>query len=147
MSEAKNREQKIVFTNGVFDILHPGHIQVLKFAKSLGDKLIVGINSDRAVKILKGEDRPVNNELARKTVLELLDLVDKVVIFDDVKTFNIVRELKPDIVVKGDEGYTAEQVRERDQIPSEIEIKLCPKLADYSTTNIIKKIKKNSQDE
>lgn len=138
-------KQKIVFTNGVFDILHPGHIEVLKFAKSLGDKLIVGINSDRAIKLLKGEGRPINNELVRKTLLESLSFVDEVVIFDDVKTFNIVREIKPDILVKGEEGLTPEGVRVKDQIPPEVEIKLCPHLADYSTTGIIKKIRQHEQ--
>lgn len=138
-----SKKGKVVFTNGVFDILHPGHIQVLKFAKSLGDKLIVGINSDRAAKLLKGEDRPVNNELVRKTLLESLSFVDEVVIFDDVKTGDIVRQIKPDILVKGDEGYTVEEVRQRDGVPPEVEIKICPKLADYSTTGIIKKIRKH----
>jgi len=138
-----NKKGKVVFTNGVFDILHPGHIQVLKFAKSLGDKLIVGVNSDRAVKILKGEDRPINNELVRKTLLESLSFVDEVVILDDVKTVDIIQELKPDILVKGEEGLTPEEVREKDQVSPEVEIKLCPELADYSTTGMIKKIRKD----
>lgn len=137
------KKEKVVFTNGVFDILHIGHIEVLKFAKSLGDKLIVGINSDRAVKLFKGQDRPINNELVRKTLLESLSCVDEVVIFDDVKTYDIVRKIKPDILVKGEEGFAPEEVRHRDQIPPEIEIKLCPHLGDYSTTNLIKKIREH----
>lgn len=142
MSEPIIKKERIVFTNGVFDILHIGHIEVLKFAKSLGDKLIVGINSDRVVKLLKGEERPINNELVRKTLLESLSFVDEVVIFDDTKTYDIVRKIKPDILVKGEEGFTPEQVRAKDQIPPEVEIKLCPHLGDYSTTNLIKKIRK-----
>lgn len=142
-NEKSSKESKVVFTNGVFDILHPGHIHVLKFSKSLGGKLIVGINSDRAVKILKGDDRPINNELVRKTLLESLSFVDEVVIFDDVKTVDIIQQLKPDILVKGGNGYTPEEVREKDRIPLEVEIKICPKLADYSTTGIIKKIRKH----
>jgi len=137
------KKEKVVFTNGVFDILHLGHIQVLKFAKSLGDKLIVGINSDRAVKLLKGEERPINNELVRKTILESLGCVDEVVIFDDIKTLDIIKQLKPDIVVKGEEGFTLEEVRKRDQIPPEIAIRLAPHLGDYSTTNFIKKIREH----
>ena len=143
MLEPIIKKEKVVFTNGVFDILHLGHIQVLKFAKSLGDKLIVGINSDRAVKLFKGEDRPINNELVRKTLLESLSFVDEVVIFDDVKTYNIIRQIKPNIIVKGEEGFTPEEVRERDRIPSEIEIKLAPHLGDYSTTGMIKKIRQH----
>ena len=134
-------KQKIVFTNGCFDILHLGHIEVFKFAKSLGDKLIVGINSDRAIKILKGQDRPINNELVRKTLLESLSCVDEVVIFDDVNTIEIIKKIKPDILVKGEEGLTPEEVRVKDQVPPEIEIRLCPHLADYSTTSLIKKVR------
>ena len=133
------RGKKVVFTNGIFDIIHPGHIRVLKFAKSLGDKLIVGINSDRATKILKGEDRPINNQDIRKTDLEHLDFVDEVVIFDDTKTIDIIQQIKPNVVVKGGE-WTAEEVRQRDQIPLEIEVKVCPLLSDFSTTNMIKKM-------
>ena len=131
--------RKVVFTNGIFDVLHPGHIKVLKFAKSLGGKLIVGINSDRATKILKGEGRPINNQEIRKAILESLDFVDEVVIFDDTKTPGIIQQVKPDIVVKGGE-WPAEEVRRRDQIPPEIEVKVCPLLADFSTTSLIKKM-------
>jgi len=141
MSEPIIKKEKKVFTNGCFDILHPGHVEVLKFAKSLGDKLIVGINSDKAVKILKGEDRPINNELVRKTLLESLSFVDEVVIFDDVNTIDIIKKLKPDILVKGEEGLTSEEVRVKDQVPVGIEIRLCPHFADYSTTGMLKKIR------
>lgn len=135
---------KVVFTNGIFDVLHPGHIQLLKFAKSLGEKLIVGINSDRATKILKGEGRPVNDEKTRKAILESLDMVDEVVIFDDIKTFDIVRQLRPNILVKGGE-WTAEQVRERDQVPPEIEIKVCPLVGGFSTTNTLKRVQERNE--
>ncbi len=137
--ERKNK--KVVFTNGVFDVLHPGHLRVLKFAKSLGDKLIVGINSDRATKILKGKDRPINNQDIRKAILESLDYVDEVIIFDDVKTIGIIQQLRPNVVVKGGE-WTAEEVRQRDQIPPEIEVKVCPFLADFSTTDLIKRMQR-----
>ncbi|MSU54255.1 MAG: RpiB/LacA/LacB family sugar-phosphate isomerase [Candidatus Staskawiczbacteria bacterium] len=134
-----NTGKKVVFTNGVFDILHPGHFKVLKFAKSLGDKLIVGINSDRAVKILKGETRPINSQDIRKSALEALDFVDEVVIFDDVKTQDIIAQINPNVVVKGGE-WTAEEVRRRDNIPAHIEVKVCPVLEGFSTTNLINKI-------
>jgi rfaE bifunctional protein nucleotidyltransferase chain/domain len=134
------KQKKVVFTNGVFDILHVGHIELLKYAKSLGGKLVVGINSDRTTKILKGKERPINNEEGRKKVLESIRYVDRVVIFDDTQTINIIDEIKPDIVVKGGE-WTAEEVRKRDKIPGDIEVKICPLVKDYSTTNTIKKIK------
>ncbi len=137
--------EKIVFTNGVFDILHQGHIQLLKFAKSLGGKLVIGINSDRAVKILKGEDRPINKAQDRKASLENFRFVDQVIIFDDVKTFHIINQVKPNIVVKGGE-WTAEEVRQRDNIPEEIEVKTFPLLTEpsgikYSTTRVLEKIR------
>lgn len=147
---APHDKTKIVFTNGVFDILHKGHVDLLKFAKSMGGKLIVGINSDRATKILKGEGRPINTENDRKKALESLESVDEVVIFDDTKTIDIIGQIQPDIVVKGGE-WTAEEVRQRDQIPDHIEVKIFPLVFDpnatgekYSTTNIIQKIRKQN---
>lgn len=131
-------EEKVVFTNGVFDILHPGHVSLLKFARSLGDKLIVGINSDRAVKIIKGPDRPINNENTRKSVLESLDYVDEVVIFDDIETVGIIKQLKPHILAKAVD-LTPEQLRIKDQVPEEVEIKICPELAEFSTTEVIRR--------
>ncbi len=134
-------EEKVVFTNGVFDILHPGHIQLLKFAKSLGNKLIVGINSDRAVRILKGPDRPINDEKTRKAILERLDCVDEVVIFDDIGTTDIIQQVKPDILAKAVDNMTSQQLREKDRVPEEVEIRILPTLdkITYSTTEIIKK--------
>jgi len=137
-----HRQEAIVFTNGIFDVIHTGHIELLKFARSLGGKLIVGINSDRATKLLKGPDRPVNNENDRKFLLQSIKDVDEVVIFDEVLPTGIITQIKPDIVVKGGE-WPAEEVRRRDKIPDYIEVKTFPLVKDYSTTNIIKKIKGN----
>lgn len=133
------KSHKVVFANGIFDVLHPGHLEVLKFAKSLGDKLIVGINSDRATKILKGADRPINNQDIRKAILESLGFVDEVIIFDDTKTVDIIQQIKPDVVVKGGE-WTPEEIRQKDNIPPEIEVKTCPLMADFSTTDLIRKM-------
>jgi len=130
---------RIIFTNGIFDIIHSGHIHLLKFAKSLGGKLVVGINSDRATKILKGESRPINDEQSRKAILDSLDCVDQVIIFDDINTVDIIKKLKPDVLVKGGE-WTVREVRDRDKIPSEIEIKICPLIPGFSTTEIMKKV-------
>jgi D-beta-D-heptose 7-phosphate kinase/D-beta-D-heptose 1-phosphate adenosyltransferase len=131
----------VVFANGIFDLLHPGHIKLLMFAKSLGDKLIVGLNSDRVTKILKGNSRPIQDENSRREALENLSFVDEVVILDDVRTANIVRNLKPNIVVKGNE-YTIQEVRKTDSIPESIEIVTFPIVNDssgnkISTTSII----------
>ncbi len=135
-----HQKEAIVFTNGIFDVLHTGHIELLKFCKSLGGRLIVGINSDRATKLLKGPDRPVNNENDRKLVLQSIKDVDEVVIFDDTATAGIIAQVKPDIVVKGGE-WPAEEVRRRDKIPDNIEVKVFPMVKNYSTTNIIKQIR------
>ncbi len=139
-----HKPSAVVFTNGVFDVLHTGHIELLKFAKSLGDKLIVAINSDNAVKKLKGPDRPINNEMDRKRVLESLREVDEVVIFDDIETVSLLNEIKPNVLVKGGE-WTAEQVRERDKVPSETAVRIFPLVKGYATTNIVKKIKESSE--
>ena len=137
---SKKSEDEIVFANGVFDILHTGHLELLRFAKSLGGKLVVGINSDRAVKALKGPTRPINNESDRKKMLESIDCVDEVVVFDDTDTKLVIDSVCPDILVKGGE-WTADQVRIRDEVPNNIDIKIYPLVADYSTTNVLKKIK------
>ncbi len=141
----EHSREKIVFTNGIFDVLHKGHIELLKFSKSLGGRLVVGINSDRATKILKGPDRPINNQSDRKATLENLHFVDQVVIFDDTETFAIIEELQPNIVVKGGE-WTADEVRKRDRIPAHIEVKTFPLVVQpsgikYSTTGIVERIK------
>src|SRR3989338_850451 len=85
------KKDVIVFTNGVFDLLHPGHIKLLQFAKSLGGKLVVGLNSDRSTALLKGPTRPIQNEYDRKRALENLSFVDEVVVFDEMRTTDIIR--------------------------------------------------------
>lgn len=133
--------KKIVFANGVFDMLHPGHLALLKFAKSLGQTLVVGLNSDRSVRELKGPGRPIHGQQARKEALEALEFVDQVVVFDEVRTTEIVRKLKPNVIVKGDE-YTADQIRLADDVPADVEIVIFPVVKDgkgvkISTTGLI----------
>jgi ribose 5-phosphate isomerase B len=132
---------RIVFTNGVFDILHSGHIECLKFAKSLGGRLLVAINSDRAAREIKGEGRPVTTEHDRKAVLQSVKYVDEVCVFDDLKPTALIRELMPHIIVKGGE-FTADEIRARDGIPTGIDIKVFPMVAGFSAANIIKTIRK-----
>jgi ribose 5-phosphate isomerase B len=131
---------KVVFANGIFDILHQGHLDLLKWSRNLGDRLVVGINSDASARALKGDGRPVNSQDNRKAVLESLKFVDEVVIFDDLKPTKLISMLHPTIVVKGGE-WLAEQVREQDEIPEDIEVKIFPIVKGYSSTDIITKIK------
>ena len=131
----------IVLTNGVFDILHKGHIELLKFAKIQGTKLIVAIDSDRRVKELKGNDRPINNEEDRKRILETNRYVDEVVVFDSTEELQgFYDTLSPDVIVKGSE-WTADEVRDRDSIPEIIQVKVYPLIGDYSTTSVMHKIR------
>lgn len=130
---------KVVFTNGVFDLLHQGHIDLLKWSRNLGDRLVVGINSDASARALKGDGRPVNSQENRKAVLQALRFVDEVVIFDESKPTDLIHTLHPAIVVKGGE-WLAEEVRQQDQIPAEVEIKIFPLVRGYSSTQVIRKI-------
>jgi rfaE bifunctional protein nucleotidyltransferase chain/domain len=91
----------IVFTNGVFDLLHPGHVRYLQYARSLGDALIIGINSDRSVRTVKGPERPINPEQERAEILAALECVDAVAIFDEETPFEIISAVAPDVLVKG----------------------------------------------
>lgn len=122
----------IIFTNGCFDVLHAGHLQLIKTAKSLGKKLIVGLNSDSSVKKLKGENRPVNNEKERQKQLELLPWVDEVIIFEEDTPYNLIKKIKPDLIVKGGD-YTIDTVVGNDIAPVEI----IPTVQGFSTTKIL----------
>jgi len=113
----KEEKKKVVFTNGVFDIIHSGHIDYLIKAKELGDILIVGLNSDSSVKRIKGEKRPIINQTDRAFVLSNLKPVDYVVIFEDLTVETLLLRLKPDVHCKGTD-YTTETVPERDVVRS-----------------------------
>ena len=128
-------EERIVFTNGCFDILHTGHFELLAEAKSLGGKLIVGINSDESVRRFKGPKRPINNVNKRKRQLELLPWVDEVIVFDEDTPYRLIKEVTPHVIVKGGD-YTVEQVVGHDLA----DVHLVPTVDGYSTTNIIEGI-------
>lgn len=129
-------KNKIIWTNGCFDILHTGHIELLKFAKSKGDFLFVGIDSDKRVKNLKGEKRPINSQWDRKKMLESIKYVDKVFIFDDEHNMEeILIDNKIDLIVIGDE-YTDKKVTGS----RFCEISFFKKIPDKSTSNLINKI-------
>ena len=134
--QPEDLKRQVVWTNGVFDILHEGHFRLLKHAKSKGRELIVGINSDASTKRLKGEDRPINNQLQRKINLGILPWVDQVVIFDEDTPINSIKRFQPDLIVKGGD-YTVETV-----VGHELaEVEIFPTVKDQSTTSIIKKMK------
>ncbi len=134
--------KKIVFTNGCFDILHVGHIRYLSEAKSLGDILVIGINSDKSVKELKGPSRPINSLSDRALILSELRYVDYVVSFEEQTPLELIKIIMPDILVKGGD-YTVETVvGSSEVIHSGGQVKLLQFHEGYSSTNYIDKIKK-----
>ena len=130
----------IVFTNGVFDILHPGHVRYLQDARREGDALIVGVNSDRSVKAIKGPSRPITPEHERAEVLAALGCVDAVVVFDENDPQRIIDRLQPDVLAKGAD-WAAERIIGRDTVEARGgRVVRIPLAEGYSTSAIIKKI-------
>lgn len=133
--------QKVVFTNGCFDIVHLGHIDYLEKAHALGGRLVLGLNTDASVSRLKGPLRPVVNEYARARLMSALSFVDAVILFDEETPAELIEALKPDILVKGDD-YTVETIVGSDfVIANGGEVKTVPLVKGYSTTAMIEKIK------
>ncbi|HQN64217.1 MAG TPA: bifunctional D-glycero-beta-D-manno-heptose-7-phosphate kinase/D-glycero-beta-D-manno-heptose 1-phosphate adenylyltransferase HldE [Methylophilus sp.] len=136
----KQAKQKIVFTNGCFDLLHAGHVTYLEAAKKRGDKLILGLNTDRSVRALKGETRPVVHENDRARVLAALESVDAVILFDEDTPLSLIHAIRPDVIAKGSD-YTADQVVGGKEVQSwGGEIALIDLVEGRSTSNIIKKM-------
>jgi len=136
----KKQNKRIVTTNGVFDILHIGHIRYLQEAKKLGGILIIAINSDRSVKEIKGPKRPLNNENDRAEALAALECVDYVAIFDEENPIKFLEEIKPNIHVKGGD-YKINQIIEKGTVEKNNgKIILIPKVEGYSTTDLINRI-------
>ena len=133
----KSKNKKIVFTNGCFDILHLGHLKYLEESKKLGDFLIVAINSDESVKILKGSGRPVNNYTLRSKNLMKLKFVDEVIIFSEPTPINLIKYLLPDVLTKGGDYKTIDIVGSSVVEKSGGKVVVLPFLKGYSTTNII----------
>ena len=135
-----NKEQVIVFTNGCFDIIHSGHLDLLKEARSYGDKLIVGLNSDKSISKLKGSDRPIIGQSERKKILSALKFVDEVIIFNEENPLKLIKKLKPSILVKGAD-YSKEQVVGGEFVESYGgEIKLVKLTKGKSSSKIINKL-------
>lgn len=138
-NELKTNKKSIVLTNGCFDILHIGHLRYLKKAKELGDILIIGLNSDKSVKSLKGESRPLNNENDRAEMLTYIEFIDYITIFEDKTAEKLIDNIKPDIYVKGGD-YNIDNLPEKDVLlKNNVKTVFLPFVSGYSTTNIISK--------
>lgn len=140
--EALGRQgRRVVFTNGVFDILHPGHVRYLQTARSHGDALIVAVNSDRSVRAIKGPERPVNPEAERAEVITALACVDCAVIFDQDTPHDIIGAIQPDVLVKGAD-WAHDKIVGRDIVEARGGVVIRVQVEEgHSTTNVIKKVK------
>jgi len=132
--------EKVVFTNGCFDLLHPGHIHILNQSKSMGDRLVVGVNTDSSIKKIKGPKRPIVSEQDRADVLSALSCVDLIVFFKAETPLYLIKALRPDILVKGAD-YSIDKVVGREIVESyEGKVSLVPLLKGYSTSEIVNKL-------
>jgi len=130
----------VVFTNGVFDLLHPGHVHYLQQARQLGDALIVGVNSDRSMRAIKGQARPIVPEEERAEILAALRVVDAVIVFDEDTPHSVISALQPDVLVKGAD-WTEDAIVGRDVVEARGgRVVRIPLEAGYSTTTIVEKI-------
>ena len=138
---AREEGRRVVFTNGVFDILHPGHLRYLQQARAFGDVLIIGLNSDASVRRNKGPERPINPEAERAELLEALACVDAVVVFDEETPAEIIKAIQPDILVKGAD-WAEDAIVGRDTVEARGgRVVRVPIEQGYSTTEIIRRIK------
>lgn len=139
ISRLKRKGKKIIFTNGCFDILHLGHLKILNVAKRKGDILIVGLNSDSSIRKIKGSKRPILTQKTRARLLASMIQVDYVVIFSEATPYNLIKRIKPDILVKGDD-WKKDKIVGNELVKKVYCVKLC---SGHSTTRIINKIKKS----
>ena len=141
VNELRASGKRIVFTNGVFDLLHIGHLRYLEAARRLGDALLVGVNSDRSVRVLKGSDRPITAEAERAEVLAALTCVDGVLIFDEETPRDLIQAIQPDVLVKGSD-WAEDAIVGRDIVEARggrvVRVAIEP---GHSTTRIVEKIK------
>ncbi len=143
ITDWKQKGLKVVFTNGCFDILHLGHLDYLEKSGDLADKLVVGLNTDKSVRQLKGPGRPINNEYARARMLAAMSFVDLVIAFDEETPLELIKKVKPDILVKGKDYEVENIVGAEFVIGNGGEVKTIELKKGYSTTDIINKIKKH----
>lgn len=139
------RDFSLVFTNGCFDLLHPGHVDLLQRARALGDRLIVGLNSDASVSSLKGPTRPIWNEQERAAMLLALRCVDQVVIFNERTPQRLIEDLRPDVLVKGGDWPADKIVGAKTVLKYGGEVHSLPLLDGYSTTSLIARLRELSE--
>ncbi|RIJ37700.1 D-glycero-beta-D-manno-heptose 1-phosphate adenylyltransferase [Pontibacter oryzae] len=139
----RDQGQIIVFTNGCFDLLHLGHVDYLEKARQLGDKLILGLNTDASISRIKGPSRPLQDEMSRARVMASLLFVDAVVLFNEDTPLELIEAIQPDILVKGDDYAVAQIVGHEVVQARGGAVKTVPLVKGYSTTNIVKKIENN----
>ncbi len=137
------KEAGIVFTNGCFDIVHLGHVDYLEKARNLGNKLVLGLNTDQSIRKLKGPDRPINNEYARARVLAAMQFVDAVILFDEDTPYELIKYINPDILVKGND-YSIQNIVGADIVLAKGgKVETIELVNGYSTSSVISKIKTN----
>ena len=139
----KENGEKIVFTNGCFDLVHRGHVEVLANTADLGDRLIIGLNSDSSIKDLKGENRPIIDETSRAILLASLQFVDAIVFFSEETPITLIKTIVPNILAKGGDYKIEDIVGNEIVIQNGGEVKTIPLTDGFSTTNIVEKIKKD----
>ena len=139
----KENGEKIVFTNGCFDLVHRGHIEVLANTADLGDKLIIGLNSDSSIKELKGENRPIMDEISRSILLASLQFVDAIVFFSEETPYKLIETLIPDVLAKGGDYKVTEIAGKEVVLENGGEVILVPFIDGFSSTNIVEKIKQS----
>ena len=141
LTDWKEENKKIVFTNGCFDLIHLGHIEVIARSADLGDILIIGVNTDNSIKILKGKNRPIVEEISRAKQLAALEFVDAVVLFDQDTPIDLIKMINPNVITKGSD-YNTDQVIGNDIVTqNDGEVVIIPLTQGYSTTSILEKIK------
>ena len=143
-AQARQKGKSVVFTNGCFDILHRGHVHVLRQAKATGDVLIVALNSDRSVRQIKGEKRPVLSETDRIELIGAMEMVDYLVVFDDLEPYKLIAAIKPDVLAKGGD-WSAQTMVGADVVQrAGGRVVVIPYLKGFSTSEIIERIMKSN---
>ena len=141
-AEAKKNGRSVVFTNGCFDLLHRGHVHILRQAKAAGDMLIVGMNSDRSVKSIKGSPRPILPETDRVELIAAMEMVDYVVLFDEPDPYQLIAAIEPNVLAKGGD-WSADKIVGSDIVERNGgRVAVIPYLKGFSTTEIIERIRK-----
>lgn len=137
----KKENEKVVFTNGCFDILHLGHVDYLQKARNLGSKMVLGLNTDASIVRLKGTERPIVPEYARARVMASLEFIDLIILFSEDTPLNLIEKIQPSILVKGNDYKITQIVGAKEVLENGGEVKTVELVEGFSTTNIVEKIK------